>query len=106
MEVNEIPEIVVGRLSLGDLVMRFRLHGVDEVGELDCILNEEHRYVVADNIPVTLLGVEFDGETTDVTDGVSATARALDCRESNKDGSLSGGVSQNPSRGNILSALK
>jgi hypothetical protein len=30
------------------------LHAVDEVGELDRVLDEEHRDVVADQIPVAL----------------------------------------------------
>jgi hypothetical protein len=34
---HEVPGIVVGSLSLGNLVMRLRLDGVDKVDELDGI---------------------------------------------------------------------
>lgn len=46
MQELEVPEVVVRRLSLWDLVVRFRLAGMDDVWELDRILNEEHRDVL------------------------------------------------------------
>ena len=45
---DEVPEIVVGGLRLGKAAIRLRLGGVDQVGELDRVLDEEHRDVVAD----------------------------------------------------------
>ena len=39
----------------------------DQVRELDGVLNEEHWNVIADNVPVALLRVDFDGEAADVT---------------------------------------
>ncbi len=33
--------------------VRFHFHRVHEVGELDCILDEEDRDVVSDQIPIT-----------------------------------------------------
>ena len=56
---DEVPEGVVRRLRLGDLAVGVRLHGVDDVGELDAVLDEEHRDVVADEVEVALLGVEL-----------------------------------------------
>ena len=68
--------------------MRFRLHCVNDIWELDGVLNEEHgdcnaaylarpvrvdndeRTVVANNIPIALLGVELHSETADIADGV------------------------------------
>jgi hypothetical protein len=66
VEVLEVPEVVVScempisgcsrkdflsmgltSLCLGDLVVRLRLAGVDDIGELDRILNEEDGNVVA-----------------------------------------------------------
>ena len=43
-----------------------RLDGVDEVRELDAVLDEEHRHVVADQVAVALVGVELDREAADV----------------------------------------
>ncbi len=74
---DEIPEGIVGRLRLRDLVVRLGFHRVDEVGELDGVLDEEHRHVVADQVEVALVGVELGGEAAHVTHGVRRAARAL-----------------------------
>ncbi|CFP67595.1 Uncharacterised protein [Bordetella pertussis] len=80
----------------GDLVQRFRVErpevpggggvaqvglgvallGMDEVGELERIANEEHGRVVADQVPVAFVGIELDGEATHVTFGVGRAALA------------------------------
>ena len=52
LKTNKIPKIVVSRLALRNFVMWFWFDGVDDVGELDSILDEEYRYVVADQVPV------------------------------------------------------
>jgi hypothetical protein len=41
---------------------RVRLLRVDEIRELDRVAEEEHAEVVADEVPVAVLGVELDGE--------------------------------------------
>ena len=78
---HEIPERVVRRLRLRDLPVGLRLAGVDDVGELDAVLDEEHRDVVADQIEVALVGVELDRETPGVAHGIGGPARAEDGRE-------------------------
>lgn len=35
---------------------------MDEVGEFDCILDEEYWYVVVDQVEVVFVGIEFYGE--------------------------------------------
>jgi hypothetical protein len=52
------------------------LAGVDEVGELDAVLDEEHRDVVADQVEGALLGVELHGEAAGVAHRVGRAARA------------------------------
>ena len=52
---DEVPEGVVRRGRLREAAVGLHLHGVDEVGELDRVLDEEHRDVVADEVPVALL---------------------------------------------------
>ncbi len=61
-ERHEVPEVVVGGLGLRKGPVRRLLGGVDQIGELDGVLDEEHRDVVAHQIPVALLGVELHGE--------------------------------------------
>ena len=74
----EIPEVVVSTLSLGHLVVRLGLARVDDIGELDGVLDEENGNVVANEIPVTLLGVELGRETTDITNSVGTAPAAED----------------------------
>jgi len=39
---------------------------MDEIGEFDRVLDEEHRHIVADDVPVTFLGVEFDRKSSNI----------------------------------------
>ena len=55
---------------------RVALHGVVEVRELERVAQEEDRRVVADQVPVALLGVELDREAADVALGVGRAALA------------------------------
>ena len=65
-ERGEVPIIVVSGLRLREGAIRLLLHGVDEIGEFDRILDEEHRNVVADDVPIALLSVKFDGEAAHI----------------------------------------
>jgi hypothetical protein len=67
---------VVRRRGLRNGVVRLGLHGMNEVGELHRVLDEEDRDVVAHQIPVALVGVELDGETANVARGVGRAAFA------------------------------
>ncbi|MCY1423442.1 hypothetical protein D9M71_391530 [compost metagenome] len=49
------------------------LLGVDEVGELERIADEEYGSVIAHHVPVALLGVELQGEATHVALGISGS---------------------------------
>jgi len=61
---------------------------VDEVGELDWILDEEYRSVVADHIVIALLGVVLDGKSAGVTVAIVGTALTCDGRKAEEDGGL------------------
>ena len=50
--------------------LRVPFDGVVEVGEQKRVPYKEHRSVVPDEVPVPVLGVEFDGETPDVALGI------------------------------------
>ena len=52
------------------------LLGVDEVGELDRVADEEDAEVVADEVPVAVLGVELDREAARVADRLGGVAAA------------------------------
>ena len=65
----------MSRLSLGYFIVRFRFNGMNNVGELDGILDEEDRDVVTDYVPVSFLSVHFDGESAHIADGVLEISR-------------------------------
>jgi hypothetical protein len=58
---------------------------VDDVGELDAVLNEEHRHVVSHQIERVLVGVELHREPAGVTDRVGGSSRAEHTRETLED---------------------
>ena len=57
-------------LSLRHFVVWFGFHGMNQVRELDGVLDEEHWDVVADDVPVSLLCIELDGEPSHIADSV------------------------------------
>ncbi len=81
---GEVPEGVVGGLGLRDLPVGLGLGGVDEVRELDAVLDEEDRHVVADQIPVALPGVEPHGESPDIPSSIRRTPGTGHGRESHE----------------------
>ena len=85
VEGDEVPEGVVRGLRLRDLPVRVRLAGVDDVGELDGVLDEEDRDVVADQVPGALLRVELRREAAGVAHRVGRAARAQHRGEADED---------------------
>ena len=81
---HEVPEGVVGALRLWDLPVRVRLGGVDDVRELDAVLDEEDRDVVADEVPVALAGVELRREAAGVAHRVGRPAGPEHGREAHE----------------------
>ena len=92
---DEVPEVVVRRLGLREAPVRCLLDRVDEVGELDRVLDEEDRDVVADEIPVALLRVELHGEAAHVAGEVGRALVAGNGREAHEHrGALAGPLEQ------------
>ena len=85
---REVPERVVSGGGLRDFVVRLGLYRMDEVGKLDRVLDEEDRHVVADEVPVALVGIEFDREAAHVARRVGRAARSGDRRKADEDGRL------------------
>ena len=70
--------------ACGIAVVRLGLHRMDEIRELHRVLDEEHRDVVADEIPVAFVGVELDGEAAHIARRVGRAAFAGDRREAHE----------------------
>ena len=85
---DEVPERVVGALGLRDLPVGVRLGGVDDVRELDAVLDEEHRDVVAHQVVGALVGVELGGEPAGIPDRVGGAPGAQDGGEPDEHGRL------------------
>jgi hypothetical protein len=95
----------VGGGGLRHLVVRLRLHGVNEVGELDPVLDEEDRHIVPDQIEVALVGVELHREPSHVAHGVGRAARAGHRGEANEDRGLRLGILKEAGPGPLLHRL-
>ena len=87
-EADEIPEVVVRGLRLGEAAVGRGLRGVDQVGKLDRVLDEEHRDVIADQVPVALRRVELRGETAHVAGEIGRTLVAGHGGEAGEGGRL------------------
>lgn len=77
------------RLCLRNFIARFRLASVDDIGKLYRILDEEHRNIVANDIPVTLSRVELDCKASNISNSVCTAAATKNRGESDKHRRLS-----------------
>lgn len=78
------PEIK-GRVGVFGVVNGVALLGVNEVGELNWIFDEEYGGVVTDHIVVALFSVMLYRETTGVTVAVIGTSLTSDSGETEED---------------------
>ena len=101
----KVPERVVGRLGLGNLPVGFRLGRMDQVRELDTVLDEEHRDVVADQIPVAFASVETDSESPHVTGGVRRAPRPGHRGKADEGRSVDRRITQDGGTGQFLDRL-
>ena len=88
--ISGISDAKSQNVSCADAGLRHRevrlgLRGVDQIRKLHRVLDEEHRDVVADEIPVAFVGVELDGEAAHVARRVGRTAFAEHGREADED---------------------
>ena len=81
-EAHEIED----PLRILNIGHRIRLQGVDHIRELDGIANEEHRQVVADQVPVAILCVELHREAAWVTQRLGRGATVNHGREAYEHG--------------------
>jgi len=70
LKTNEIPEIIVSRLALRYFIVRLGFDGMDDVGELDSILNEENRNIVGYKVPISFVGVKLHGKAANISNSI------------------------------------
>ncbi len=70
---QESPEVPVSR-RIAHPVTRVTLDGMIQIREFERIAQEKYRGVVADEIPVAFISVEFHGEATDIALCISGSA--------------------------------
>jgi hypothetical protein len=85
MQVLEIPEVVMGALGLRDLIVRLSLASMDNVWELYGVLNEENWDIISNQIPVSLLGIEFGCEPAHIANSIGTAVASKDGGEADKD---------------------
>ena len=71
---------------------------MDNIGELDGILDEEHGNVVSNNVPIALLGVELDGKTPYIPYSVRGSPRPKHSGKPDKNGGCATGIAEDASR--------
>ena len=85
---RKVPERVVRGSGLRIAAIRLHLDGMDQVGKLDRVLDEEYRNVVADKVEIAFLGVELHRESADVARHIAGTCTARNRRKADKHFSL------------------
>ena len=81
---DEVPEGVVRGRRLWIAAIGLHLGGVDQVGELHRVLDEEHRDVVADQVPIALARVELHRKAAHVARRVDRPGAASDRGEAHE----------------------
>jgi len=81
------------------------LQWLTKVRKLDRLLDKEDRNVVADNIPITLLGIELDRKASNVSDRIRAATAALNSGEPQEHGRGPRGVGQHSGVRDIFQAF-
>ena len=102
---NEVPERVVRGCRLRKSAIGFHLHRMNQVGKLDGVLDEEHGNVVADQVPVAVLGVELDREPAHVARRVQRTRAASDGRDAGEHGRAFADLGENSRRRELLQRM-
>jgi truncated hemoglobin YjbI len=91
-QANEVPKIIVRGLCLGKRAVGLFLDRVNDVWKFDRVLDEEHRNVVAYDVPVTFPRVQFYRKAPDVAGKIKRTFTACNSRESYKGRSALAGM--------------
>lgn len=80
------------------------MHGtiLTDVRKLHGILDEKNGNVIADDVPITFLGVELDGKASNISDRVCTTTASKHGGEANEDWGGTGRVCENLCMGNIF----
>ena len=84
-ERDEIPERVMRRGVLGIAAVGLHFHRMDEIGKLDCVLDEEDRNVVANEVEIALVRVKFDCKAAHIARHIPCARAAGDSREPRED---------------------
>ncbi len=104
-EGDEVPERVVRRGGLRKAPVGFHLHGMDQVGKLHGVLDEEDRDVVAHQIPVALFGIELDGKAAHIARGIHRARSTGHGGEAHEDRHLLAGFGQDLGGGVLLQRI-
>lgn len=105
MQVLEIPKVVMSALGLRDLRVGLGLASVNNVWEFYGVLDKEDWNIISDEIPVSLLSVEFGCEPAHIANSIGATTASKDGREPNKDGSGTRCICKHWGVGDVCEAL-
>ncbi len=100
-QAGEVVEGVVGAGGLRHLVVGLGLDRMDHVRELHRVLDEEHRDVVADQVPDAFVGIELGGEAAHVAHSVAGSARTGHGGEAHEHGRFLAGLGEGRGAGDL-----
>jgi len=83
------------------MCLRVPLLGVDEVGELGWVTNEEDRCVIKHPVPISLLGPQLDRKPTRIASSVGGSRLASNSREANCSSGLGANLLEEGCRGDV-----
>src|SRR5690606_12741293 len=73
---NKVPECIVGRCRLRDLIVRFWFDGMYKIGKFYGVLDEKDRCVIPYQVIYTFLGVKLHGKPPDIPWHIGRTSGA------------------------------
>ena len=98
-EIEDPPILLDVGLGIG-------FEGMDHVGELEAITDEEDGEVVSNEVEVTLSGVKFDGKSSGVPQGFRAATLVDDGGEADDEGSLNSRGAKEVSAGEVRDVMR
>lgn len=91
--------------SILQVSLRVTLLGVNEGRELDRVADEENGRVVVNPVPVSLLGVELDRETSGITSRIGRALLTTNSRETGKSLGLLADLVEHVDGGDIANVM-
>src|SRR5450631_568108 len=82
---RKIPKCVMSRSRLRKSAVRLHFDRMNEVWKFDGVLNEEHGYVVANEVEIAFLRIEFNRKASHIARQIAGASAACDRGDAHED---------------------